>query len=553
MLRVQKRNGHFRSFFGGGTRYGDAAMGYGLLQTGLRDHDRRMAHAGLRAITYGVRRSGLHANASVFEDMAVASAYNLARPALRRDPKWRRDKPVWAAFLRTRHLMCLEVPGYYANHCLVNAVTVLELDRSGLRSQDPLAIVGPGRAAARQAAVALVNERLPAMAAAGSVEVGSAPAFVLSDPPDEPLAYQGLSVGMYAHAIDLLGAQAAPAARRTLAAVALASWALAGPDGDVGYFGRSQEEAWALSGTALGAAAAERLPGTGPGRAAKLHALADRVLGRLHAYGFGHFGLFNAPVVRKNAQAAPAGLDHNAGGPSFSGVALIMLDWALPDLRRQPGPPSFIRADRDGAVALSSGTGRFAVVRHGDVWFAVRMTHSDQRSNDLRYDLGLVTLKVRSGRRWRPVAPIRPITQGQPDSAGPNLVLPDGARLRPQGGTLTARPDGRVTIAGGWEAGAPADGGGLLLRFSPVACGVRVRLVNPPPAAGIEYSGFFAHRLRWQGGTVTDGTQRIMARPEPSVSVQRGYASADDAHLVRAQLQFRAGTPHDDLTICSAR
>jgi hypothetical protein len=123
----------------------------------------------------------------------------------------------------------------------------------------------------------------------------------------------------------------------------------------------------------------------------------------------------------------------------------------------------------------------------------------------------------------------------------------------PQGGTLTTRPDGRVTIAGGWQAGAPADGGGLLLRFSPVACGVRMRLVNPPAGAGIEYSGFFAHRLRWQGSTVTDGTQRIKARPAPSVSVLRGYASADDAHLVRAQLQFPAGKRHDDLTICAAR
>jgi hypothetical protein len=178
------------------------------------------------------------------------------------------------------------------------------------------------------------------------------------------------------------------------------------------------------------------------------------------------------------------------------------------------------------------------------------MTHSLQRPYDLRYDLGLVTLKVRRGAHWRPVAPIRPITQGQPDSAGPDLVLPGGARLRPQGSTLTTRRDGRVTVAGLWEAGAPA-AGGLELRFTPVACGVRMRLRHPPPGAGIAYSAFFAHRPRLQGDVLTDGTQRIRARPGPSASLLRGYASADDAHLVRADLQFPPGARSDDLTICA--
>jgi hypothetical protein len=137
------------------------------------------------------------------------------------------------------------------------------------------------------------------------------------------------------------------------------------------------------------------------------------------------------------------------------------------------------------------------------------------------------------------------------DEDAPKTVENFRTRLRPQGSTLTTRPDGRVTIAGGWEAGAPAAGGGLQLRFTPVACGVRMRVGAPPPGAGIEYSAFFAHRPRRHGAVISDGSQRIRARSGPSVSLLDGYASADNAHLVRAVLGFPPGSPHDDLTICA--
>src|SRR5260370_9673507 len=88
------------------------------------------------------------------------------------------------------------------------------------------------------------------MARARSVRIHGRRVFVLSDPPDDPPSYQGLSLGMYARAIRLLGDRASGAARRTLIQAGNASLWMTAPDGDVGWAGRTQEEAWALGATA---------------------------------------------------------------------------------------------------------------------------------------------------------------------------------------------------------------------------------------------------------------------------------------------------------------
>jgi hypothetical protein len=560
MMSVQRRDGRYRGWFGGGSRYGDAVMGYGLLLTGVRAHDRDMVRSALRAITFAVRHSAAHAHESVFEDMAVASAYNLARRQRVARRGFRRVRPAWGAYLRTRHLICLDqsrgpntiLPVYYANHCLVDAVAVLELARSGLSSADPLAIVGGARQAAVERARTLVNTFVPRLVAATSVPTAAGHVSVLSDPPDEPLAYAGLSIGMYARAIVLLGQHASRSARRALVMSALGAWSLAGPDADVGYFGRNQEEAWALSGTALGAAAAAALPGTGPQRVADLHALADRVLERLWRYGFGHFGLFVTPAVREDRISAPSGLDSNAGGTSFAGVTLVMLDWALPRLDRLPGSIGRLAADRDGATLLGTGNGRLAVVRHGRVWFAVRGTRSSQRPNDLRYDLGLVALKVRGRRGWRDVAPVRPLTAGQPDSAGPTLGGYSGALAMPYGNALRARRNGTVELTGGWRTPLSYVASGLDLHYAPTRCGVRM-VAQRPDGRALGYSVFFAHRPHRTHGALRDRNERVRVSPHATVTLEPGYASADDPHLVRARLAFAVGPGAIRVTVCSTR
>jgi hypothetical protein len=396
---AQKENGHFRSAVGGGTRFGDAMVGYTLLQTGIRTHDDRLIDSGLRGLTFALASGRRPARQSVFETLAVAGAYNLAREHLSSNRRFRDSRRIYEKFLRSARPLRLPATRNYGNHWLVEAVAVRELLETGLRSSDRYAVLGGQRTAAERLSADLINRRIPAMARKRQVEVDGRPTFVLSDPAADPPAYHALSLGFYARAVRLLGDRASPAARRTLIAVANASLWIAAPDGDLAYYGRNQEAAWALAGTAYGAQLAAALRESPAADDARYRALASRAVERLRdVYGFTHFGLNITPAVREDRRLAARGLDPNAGGPSFAGLTAAMLEWSLPELR--PGPIGKLPADAPGAAVLGHRYGRLAVVRTRNVWFAVRVSPDPERPVDMRGDFGLIALKApgRDGR-----------------------------------------------------------------------------------------------------------------------------------------------------------
>jgi len=591
---LQQPSGRFRNILGGGTRYGEATLGYALLQAGARADNRPQIHAGLKAISFSVRKSTARSRPSVFENLSIAAAYNIAKRSLRRDPVFKRARPRWEAFLESRQFKELSGQHPYDNHYLADAIATLELLRSGLTSADPSTVVG-NQSGSLAAVENLVNVRVPQMAGVNRVEVKGKRTFVLSDPPDNPLSYQGLSLGMYARAVHLLGERASPAARETLKQIAQASWWIAAPDGDLGWYGRSQEESWAVAATAYGAASAANLPDLSGRRALDFRALSERALHRLHtAHGTGPRGLYITPAVRKALSHAADGLDGNAGGPSFTGITLMMLNWLVPEVRGNPRAGREIGSDRDGGVQLSVRDGRIAVVRHGDVWFGIRMKPSINRPDDLRYDFGLQTLKLQRGGGWIDLAPVRPKTgiplselrpprpaatdgasptptaspspaaaspapeattgaadnvpaaelaTGPPDSAGPVLMQPDGSAAVPYGDSMRIRSDGAVEVTGGWRNGAGAIvRSGVTFVFAPTDDGIRMTF---PRQAGdvIRYSAFFPgvtkperrpHALIGHDAAVSWGGRA-------GVHLRAGYASAVDPHMTRARLTFRSG------------
>jgi hypothetical protein len=556
--RLQAGDGQFANVLGGGTRYGQAALGYALLEAGLRERDRTLVHTGLRGLDLALREMGTHARQSVFENLAAAAAYDLARRALARDPAFRRMRPRWQRFLETRQFKELGSGHNYDNHYLADAVATLELLRTGLRSRDPGSLLA-NRTAALAAVQQLVNVEVPAMAAQSGVTVRGERTFLLSDPPDDPLSYQGLSLGLYARAIKLLGAQAGAAARRTLAEVARASWWLSAPDGDAAWMGRSDEESWAPAATAYGATVAAALPATGRRAAADLRALAVRELVRLRSYGVGPRGLNVAPAVRLAQAAAARGLDSNAGGPSFTGITLMMLNWALPGLRGDAR--GAIGADRDGGAQVAGGPARLAVVRRGNVWFAVKRDPTLGRPDDLRYGFGLLLLKVRNGGQWHDVAPVRPqpgVAPSQPrtqpggavlpgpDASGPVLLRPGAPPAFPYGDAMTIGRSGTVRVTGGWrDAGGVTVGSGVTFVFEPTRDGLRLTF---PRVAGdrLQYSVFLAGAARpaRHGHALVGGRTRVDWSGRVRVKVQGGFASAMDPSLHRARITFpSAGAP----------
>src|SRR4051794_20936983 len=105
-VRLQLPDGTFPDYLHGdlppaSTRYGEAVLGYGLIQTGLREGDEQTVGAGLRALSWFVGREDLQRDhPSVFANAFVASAYNLARLRLGHDPRFRDARAKWEDWLR---------------------------------------------------------------------------------------------------------------------------------------------------------------------------------------------------------------------------------------------------------------------------------------------------------------------------------------------------------------------------------------------------------------------------------------------------------------------
>jgi hypothetical protein len=534
-----------------GSRYGDAMLGYALLQTGLREGDARFTAAGVRALTSATLPGRVPEPPSVFEHMAVASAYNLTRA----NPELAGPRAQWALWLHTRTTVRLQYDDRYrGNHWLVDAVAVLELERTGLVSGVPGTILGSGAATARRRAVELINVQVPRMARAGRP-------FVLSDPPDNPIAYHGLSLGLYARAVHLLGHRAAPAARRTLRQAVRAAALMTAPNGDSSYFGRSQGQAWALSGTAYGALLAVALRVVPRREQASAQGVARRALARLRsAYPVTSRGQLITPALAADLPAGARGLDEYAGASDMAGLALALLNWTL-DLRPDENSPAALPADRALRATISQDDGRFAVVRRGRTWFAVKMTRSvrPHQARDLRYDAGLALALRKGARGWRELVPQRPRNgDAGPPSAGP--VLLGGAPRYFHGRSIDTRGDGSVRVAGDFRR----LGGGRRRRpaavvHRPTPCGVSLAF-NARRADAYRLSAFFSRRPRISGRGAGDGFQTIAASADrTALRLAPGtMASGERAHLWRVAVTLHARTArrvglHFRAARCAAR
>jgi hypothetical protein len=527
------------------TRYGEAVLGYALLQTGLRESDDALVDAGLRGLEWFVGRRDLQRDhPSVFANAFVASAYNLARRRLDTDPRFADARPKWERWLRRTTLLWLPDTGHYGNKYLVEAIVVLELLRSGLESDERGSILAD-RERSRRRAVRLLTMRVPRMADRERFPAAGEDAFVLSDPSaGSPLAYHGLSLGMYARGLDLLSGQSTAAAQRTLREVAHCSWAIAAPDGDVAYFGRSQEQGWSLALTAYGALAAASI--ARPDAASRLRGVAARAVGRLETmHGTGPKGFFITPSLRPD-YGGTRGLDSYAAAIGYSGLTLAALNWAIDRFGDDDPPDDGGDFDRSRSFPIHASSPRndFTVAR-GRRWFAVKSAASSS-ADDLRYDFGLVAFKARdAGGEWRDVLPIRAHTTSGADSAGPVLRRSRGPGL-PEAGSVSAGADGTLTLTGGWRTAAGTWlRRGVRFRFEPIEAGVR--LIFPTERGDrIKFSVFFVDRgplPTVESDRVFDDEQRVTFVPDADVVFDaERYASGTDARLVRANILFHEST-----------
>jgi hypothetical protein len=505
--------------------YDEAMLGYAMLLNGLRTGNQHQLDASFKAIAWTAGQE--HKPWSVFETFAMASAHNLARTRLPHDPRFQAVRGQWENWLRAAPVLRLH-ERRYTNQRLVDAVAMLELERTGL-SSDLAGSLLADRAGNVARAAGLINRTIPQIARRFTTGPRGARLTVLSDPPSNPIAYHGLTAGFLARSIELLGRRASDSARATLANMARASAHIAAPDGDLAWAGRSQEQAWVLT---LSAYAALRA------RTAQAMPLAGAALNRLVSlHRGGRHGFAITPTLAAGAAGVDLGMDLGidwyASTAAYTGLAAVGANWLAEELQAAgPARGQRLPAGRNGATKLSTGAGSFATVRRGNSWYAVRLA----AAGDLRMDFGVAAWKTRgAGGAWSDRLPLRPVGKG---GAGPYLVR-RGRSAEPRAESLAVTRRGVVTLkGGGFKAGR---------RYLQ-----KTKFVVTPGANHLDYE-FRAHRgdrVRYSvflpaasritptARGLTSSRLRVEANQPARLTIDGRYASGREAGLVKATLDL---------------
>ena len=528
--------------------YGVVMIGYALLEAGSRRDDPKLVDAGVRAV--GTALTKPPGQRGVFDLLAMSAAYRFGRARLSRSPSFRRARPRWEEFLRTTGAPaldpaiagCIQSPGCFHNHEAVEADADLDLLATGLTSSVPGAKLAD-RAGTRAAAGQVLAQEVPSALDAGGVSTG--PGLrrglgIVNDANTYPLAYDALSTAMVGDTTLALGRSVPPEAirafRRSLEAIA----AFAGPDGDLAFIGRRQQQSWALAAGVLAARAGALAFAQDRGAAARFRALADRELERLvdvHGAGSPRFAV--VPRFRQSTTGGFRGLDFN-NTVVWNGLTAFLLDRAADVAQRDRGgssPGASLPGDVDGSFVERGPGPLFATVRRGDLWFAV---NGRPLQPDLRYDVGLVALKRRGAEgRWRDLIRPRPMTLGRPpDSAGPVLVV-GGDTYTPMGRSIRVDRRGALALGVRFVNAAGGDlGRAATLRYTAIRGGVRVTF-GVRAGDRVRFRTFLAaaQARRTAAGSAMDAASVASVSPRPSiVRLEPGYASCCDARLVAATM-----------------
>jgi hypothetical protein len=537
----QQRDGAFVDYVSRRPTYGYAnvMIGYGLLQAGVRRDDQRLIRRGFDAIEVVLESD--HPQRGVFDALANATAYEFALRKLSGDSAFVALRPRWETYLRsisqpyiksTGLQACTADPACFHNHEAVGAFGDLQLLKTELRSTVPGAKLADPEGL-RVAALHVLTVEIPGAMGEGGL---------LSDTGTWPLAYHDFSTAMVAGAAADLGDELPDVTREALRRAVNTMSGFMGPDGDVAYLGRRQQQAWALASAIYAATVARRF---GERRAGRLQSVADRAFIRLTAtnrFGPGGIGAVPRPL---SPRSGFHGVDANEVVPAALVIFLLNLaadEAAAAGASPRPAP---LRADADSSFLEPDQTG-FATVRHGDLWYAV---HRRTITYDLRYDFGMVALKRRGADgKWRDVVRPRPNTRGPAhDSAGP-VIVEDGVRYLPFGDSISARDGGVVLVRGGFRS---EEGvwlrRGVTFRFAPVERGVELSFPLEAGDAARVVTFLPEDEAREDGRTVTDesSSSTVSLRPA-NVRFGKGYASCCDEHLVAATMSLQ---PERDQTV----
>ena len=380
-----------------------AALGYSYLRAEARSSKpserARLESAAIKMVSGAINR---YAGAP-FPPQQIGQARQAARLVTNPSSSLRRAVAQWENFLSTwgpasrpafsqSPTNCFATDACYNNWHLMQGLALADVLSSGLTGAPGSYLAD--RANSRTWVTKMLGERL--MAAAGPESDGwSKKACVLSDPPNNPLAYHVFSTWLLGELAEQHPDLLTTPLKMTLDCNRNMLSALTAPDGDVAIAGRSQLQSWTLAAGILVAAQAYA-DDWDPAWAA----LADRLWSRLNGPLYRDPGGFFAvtPSARSHMKA---GIDLYADPAEYNGLTLMLLNMAADRWAKlSPEPADQIPADRDGGLTDLAGA-RVVIRRSGPVWWSWRSSRcSNFPTADLRCDSGLLQAKVLGPLGW---------------------------------------------------------------------------------------------------------------------------------------------------------
>ncbi|MGH2906848.1 MAG: hypothetical protein ACRDKI_08800 [Solirubrobacterales bacterium] len=405
--------------------YGNGALAYAMLLEAVRTGDDSYFRAAMNAYGWMAHKQ-IHPQ-GVFFRMFVAAGYNLANSQYGDRDEFQAIRAAWATRLRRmRYDDGRFGVKYRYNKNLVEAVEVLELLRSGVRSKTPGAILRD-RADALRRTLRVMQHQVPGRSNAYSVWAAAPEGWPhsvklsdFSDPPDNPPAYDALVASMYARAYSLLPAERRSATmRNTARALMRGVVARTAPDGDIAFAGRSQEEAWSLTSAMHAAWFISHL--TAGADRDLFVAYARRVRSRLltaHVSSSGDQFYLTPAQSCCGKSDRPPGQDAYFDLASYTGLSAIGLGWALlerPNDWAEAG--SKIPTDNFSIYHFPFGRGRFLQHRGDGIYWMLR---EQGDFADARADMAVAVFKARrADGSWADVVPPRPYSGGHHHAADP--------------------------------------------------------------------------------------------------------------------------------------
>lgn len=407
--------------------YGNDAIAYAMLIEASRTGDESYFRAAMSAFAFSAKTPPRPQG--VFTKMFAAAGFNLATRKFGQRAEFLALKRAWAQRLRRlRYDDARLGVRYRFNKNLVEALEIFELLQTGLKSGYRGAILR-NRTVARRRALRVMNVLIPERAQAYAKTVGGAEGWPLnveladlSDPPNNPPAYNALVAGMYARAYATMPTRWRTARMRATARKLIRGViARTAPDGDFAFAGRSQEQAWALSLAAYGAWYVARF--VDETERPTMLAFAKRVTDRIeaeHVTTASSVGFALTPAQKCcDRNDHPPGQDNYFEIAGYIGLTAATLGWAIDtrplDWRRRSAPR--IPTDSPSKYAFTQGRGRFVQYRGAGVYWLLRMQGDFA---DARADMAVSILKSRrADGTWADVVPPRPYSGGHHRPADP--------------------------------------------------------------------------------------------------------------------------------------